>query len=80
MGLIIELFRGSVDLSTVILVIVCGLGGMVLMERKGHGGIGFLLGFLLGPLGIVVVWLLPRKEKGPEADPSPEVDREQTPQ
>jgi hypothetical protein len=42
--------------------LVCGILGMVVASGKGNGGMGFVLGLLLGPLGILIAVLLPRKD------------------
>jgi hypothetical protein len=55
---------------------VCGcLGGMI-GEGRGRGGAGFMCGFLLGPLGVVIALLLPREEKQPTAIPPIQKRRE----
>jgi hypothetical protein len=39
----------------VALALAMGLGGAVIMRRKGRSGLsGFVLGLLLGPIGLVV--------------------------
>lgn len=35
---------------------ICGLAGSALLDSVEHGGRGFWLGFLLGPLGLVIAW------------------------
>jgi hypothetical protein len=42
--------------------LVCGFIGYAVGDTRQQGGLGFVLGFLLGPLGILVAVLLPRKE------------------
>ncbi len=43
--------------------IVCGLIGRALAESKGRAGAGFWLGFLFGPIGIVIALLLPEQAR-----------------
>jgi MFS family permease len=43
-------------------LLVCGFIGYAVGDTRKQGGLGFLLGFLLGPLGILVAVLLPKKE------------------
>lgn len=39
--------------------ILCGIIGTLVMERKGRSGFGgFLLGLLLGPLGVIIALVL----------------------
>jgi uncharacterized membrane protein YeaQ/YmgE (transglycosylase-associated protein family) len=38
---------------------VCGMIGQKIAEPRGQGGLGFLLGVLLGPIGLIVAALLP---------------------
>ena len=48
--------------------VVCGLAGGSVTRGKGRGGApGYLLGFLLGPLGLLIAVVLPRNEAGVEA-------------
>ena len=39
--------------------LICGALGLAVGRTRGRGTAGFWLGFLLGPLGIVIVLLLP---------------------
>ena len=44
---------------------VCGLIAMAIVKNKGGGGCGgFALGFLLGPIGVIVALLMPYKPAG----------------
>jgi hypothetical protein len=38
-----------------------GGGGWALCKSRGHGKTGFVLGFMLGPIGLMVAAALPRK-------------------
>lgn len=38
----------------VIVWIICGIAGYVIGKNKGKGTAGFWLGFLLGPIGLVI--------------------------
>lgn len=42
--------------------VVCGFLGYLVGNTRNQGGLGFALGLLLGPLGILVAALLPRNE------------------
>jgi hypothetical protein len=37
--------------------VTCGIAGGLMLERVGRGGSGFMLGFLLGPIGLVIAWI-----------------------
>jgi hypothetical protein len=39
--------------------ISCGIVGSVLSDKKGRCGIGFSLGLILGPLGVIISFFLP---------------------
>lgn len=40
----------------------CGAGSAMILSRKGQSGCaGFALGFLLGPIGLIVALVLPAK-------------------
>jgi uncharacterized membrane protein YeaQ/YmgE (transglycosylase-associated protein family) len=54
-------------LAWLILCFVCGAIGGMCAENRGRGPAGFLLGFLLGPLGIVLALFLPEDRKAIEA-------------
>lgn len=44
-----------------VLWILCGVAGMIILQNKGRGGCaGFLLGLLLGPIGIVIALVMGR--------------------
>jgi hypothetical protein len=45
----------------------CGILGGIIGEGRGRGGAGFMCGFMLGPLGVIIALLLPREEKRPAA-------------
>lgn len=44
--------------------ILCAIIGMALASEKGRSGAGFLLGLILGPIGIVIALLLPAAASG----------------
>lgn len=49
----------------VVVGLVFGFLGLYIASQKGRSETeGFLFGFLLGPFGVVLVALLPTKEKG----------------
>jgi hypothetical protein len=58
-------------LALLIGLLLCGLLGSILAGENGDGK-GFLLGFLLGPLGIFIVIFLgsPKREPFPTERPS----------
>lgn len=37
---------------------ICGAAGYLILERVRRGVSGFLLGFLLGPIGLVMAWVI----------------------
>src|SRR5689334_17833095 len=37
--------------------LICGLAGSAMLGSVDRGGTGFLLGFLLGPIGLVIAWV-----------------------
>lgn len=45
---------------------LCGLAGFMMLDRVDRGGAGFALGFFLGPIGLVIAWVMrdnaPREE------------------
>lgn len=41
--------------------LICGCLGMAVASGKNQAGMGFALGLLLGPLGILIAVLLPKK-------------------
>ena len=52
-------YLGSTAIALTIYVIIFGLIGWVIGERKGRAGAGFLFGILLGPIGWIVVFMGP---------------------
>lgn len=52
-------YLGSYTIALVLYVIIFGLVGWGIGERKGRAGAGFVFGALLGPIGWVVVLLGP---------------------
>jgi hypothetical protein len=47
----------DVDVGSIILitVVICAVIGAVVGQPRGHGGDGFALGLLLGPVGVIIV-------------------------
>lgn len=37
---------------------VCSVAGYLMLARVGRGAFGWALGFLLGPLGLVLAWVI----------------------
>lgn len=59
---------------------VCGFAGGSVTRAKGRGGApGYLLGFLLGPVGLLIAVILPRNEGGIEAAALEAGDRRRCP-
>lgn len=55
---------GSVDLAPYVLVwFICGMVGAVLGgSRKMGGTVGFFLGLLVGPIGVIIVAVAAKRE------------------
>ena len=47
-------------LFSLIIVVVCAFAGYKIGEPHGKAVIGGILGFLLGPIGLLIIWLLVR--------------------
>ena len=48
------------EIITILFWVICGLVSGVIAENKGrNAGVGFLLGVLLGPIGLLIVALMP---------------------
>lgn len=60
--------------SLLIVAFVAGLIGYWLGDKVGKSGVGFGLGFLLGPIGWILVLLLPRDERPPVKGQDDRVD------
>ena len=43
----------------------CGLLGAMIGNSKERAGLGFALGFLIGPIGLIVIAILPPKGQAP---------------
>jgi hypothetical protein len=43
--------------AVIVALIACAAFGATLLSRLDRAGTGFLLGGLLGPLGLLVIWL-----------------------
>jgi len=41
----------------IIFWLLCGIVGAMIGSNKGEGGLGFFLGLLLGPIGVLIVAL-----------------------
>jgi hypothetical protein len=46
-----------------------GVAGYVLGARKGMGGLGFILGMILGPIGLLVIAMLQGDSRVPHLKP-----------
>lgn len=53
-------FFTSVTTFLILIVsgIVCGAAGYYILDRVDRGGLGIALGFFLGPVGLVIAWVL----------------------
>lgn len=49
----------------IIVAIICGIIGAAAGSRRGAGGIGFLVGFFLGPIGLIVMFMIGLGKKCP---------------
>jgi hypothetical protein len=38
--------------------VVCGIAGFMMLDNAERGGAGFALGFFLGPIGLVIAWVM----------------------
>ncbi len=60
----INLPASVVWLSYAIYFALFGGGSAIIASRKGlNGCLGFILGAVLGPIGLVIVLIIPRKNK-----------------
>ena len=50
-----------------VILLFCGVVGGAMGGGKGHGTLGFFCGFLIGPVGLIVIALVPRR-RDPLAD------------
>ena len=50
--------------------ILCGIAGAGMLSRYGKAGSGFLLGLLLGPIGLIIAWTMRDTAKLDEAKSS----------
>lgn len=37
--------------------VICGIAGFMMLDAVDRGGVGFALGFFLGPIGLVIAWV-----------------------
>jgi hypothetical protein len=44
--------------------LICGFVGAAIAESRGHGCAGLIMGFLFGPLGILIALAMPPNYKG----------------
>jgi len=42
-------------------LIICGILGAWIGSTKNRGGMGFVLGILLGPIGLIIIAILEKK-------------------
>ena len=45
-------------LTSLFVLGVCGVAGYLMLARVGRGATGWVLGFLLGPLGVIIAWVI----------------------
>jgi DNA-directed RNA polymerase subunit RPC12/RpoP len=51
--------------------ILCGVAGGAMLSRFNKAGTGFLLGLLLGPIGLIIAWTMRDSAKLDDAKRSP---------
>lgn len=51
----------------IVLWLICGIIAAAIGDNKGHGCLGAILGFVLGPIGILITYVLPNDNIPPEA-------------
>jgi hypothetical protein len=44
--------------AVVVIWVLCGVAGAAMLSRYGKAGTGFLLGGLLGPIGLIITWTM----------------------
>lgn len=64
-------FLLNFSLGLIAVMVVCGIFGSTIGGQKGQGQLGFWLGFLLGPLGVLVAALLPAIQNAQVQGPPP---------
>ena len=52
--------------TLVVIWTICGVAGAIVGSPKNAAGAGFLLGFLLGPIGIIVAFAVDGRRKCPK--------------
>ena len=53
--------------------ILCGVAGGAMLSRYNKAGTGFLLGILLGPIGLIIAWTMRDSAKLDAAEQEPPV-------
>jgi hypothetical protein len=48
---------GSFFVLSLLVLAACGAAGYLLLARTGRGATGWLAGFFLGPLGVLIAWV-----------------------
>lgn len=51
------------SLFILVLVVACAWAGEAIGKSKGHAGAGFLLGLLLGAIGVVIIACFPKSQE-----------------
>lgn len=59
-------------MELVVLWILFGVAGAALLSRYDKAGVGCLLGGLLGPIGLIIAWVMRDNAKIEEKTPTPE--------
>ena len=65
-----ETFFGLIVLGA----LVCGLIGAVLLYQRDKAGRGFILGVLLGPVGLIIAAVMRLEPAAPSADPNEPIE------
>ena len=51
-------FLGSILIYALAGAVVCAVAGYLMLDRVDRGGVGIALGLFLGPIGLVIAWVI----------------------